>query len=168
MPRGCPSCQVPPCAGSAQLTPKPLRPGAGRYTVCVTTRRYTGTSNTPAQLVCTHTGIYRCLLRSSCFHSDWQPSSEGFYPRFQEPPNAPAPQAKPPGHRGSPHAFALPTGPWCGPHSVPARADALLQIRREGCCGDADLVGFFYGVCRNDLGKGNWGEGGDHRGHLKR
>lgn len=33
------------------------------------------------------------------------------------------------------------------PEPVPARADALLQIRREGCSGDADLVGFFFVKC---------------------
>lgn len=75
---------------------------------------------------------------------------QGRSPGFQEPPQcpgspgqatcgtvAPALPTPLPWPRASGVAF---TGLCHGP--VPARADALLQIRREGCSGDADLVGF--------------------------
>lgn len=58
----------------------------------------------------------------------------------------------PPGQGGTccPHTFALPSGPSVPStelcyEPVPARADALLQVRGEGCSGDADLVVF---LCR--------------------
>lgn len=150
-----------PMKGRHSSPPKPLLPVHlwRHIRVCVTTHRHTGHLNTPAQLVCTNTDIYRCFLIGSPALRVFSGQNPWF------PGTPPVPWLPRPIHLGtcSPHAFALPTGPWCGHHCVPARADALLQVRREGCGGDADLVGFFYEVCRNDLGKGNQGEGGDQR-----
>lgn len=45
---------------------------------------------------------------------------------------------------------------------VLATADARLWIKRERRGDDGDLL-FVFKVCRNDLGKGEQGEGGDGR-----